>query len=115
MLNEKPIIQKLVVAVMLVLFTISFIPKTYFHDVIASHTDSVEDCQHPDKGQACLRQPGFNCDFNELVVAAPYLLFESSINFFKPSEYLTVTESFYQLTLQHFFFGTESRGPPSVV
>jgi len=94
-----------------VFFTISFIPKSVFHDLIASHTDAVS-CDHPVTKTECAHQQGYKCSFNDLVVTAPYLSFVSAFSFDAQVIYSSFTSAFYAFILQHHFFGTESRGPP---
>ena len=99
---------------LLVLFTVSFIPKKFFHDVMASHTDAVG-CEHRNKEQACIHQQGFNCAFNDLVVTAPYVSVSTPVPFVQQQELPVFVNSFVGFFLQQFFFGTESRGPPFMV
>ncbi len=113
MLRQKPIIQKILASLLLVLFTISFIPKSYFHNVIAHHTDSATCAYSVEK--LCIHQKGFSCSFNDLAVTAPYVLLSSSVNLLQPYLHPTYTGWYCIYILHQAFFSTESRGPPFVV
>ena len=113
LLEKKPTIQKFSAFLLLVIFTISFIPKSIFHDLIASHTDTIS-CDHPVKKAVCVHQQGFKCSFNDLVVTVPYVSFSNAFNFGEPVTYSSFTSVFNAPVLQRYFFGTESRGPPGI-
>jgi hypothetical protein len=113
-LNEKPTIQKIFFSLLLVVFTISFIPKAYFHEVLADHKDFVS-CEHPGAKAACIHQQGFRCDVNDLVVTTPYVLSANGINFVHPPFGVILVTPLFSFVAQHHFLGTDSRGPPSVI
>lgn len=110
-LKQNQAIQKILSAVLLLLFSISIIPKTFFHDAIAHHKD-VAVCLHPQKDAACVHQHGFHCGFDDLVVTAPYLLLPAQTFLRAPQEYATFQTYFSTSFLQHYFFHAENRGPP---
>jgi hypothetical protein len=111
-LRRKHSIQKLISAVLLLLFVISITPKNYLHDLIARHSDDVV-CKNTVGRTTCLHQQGYNCNFNNLVVAAPYLfqLDESPAAASVPFAVFRATK--YTSHLQHFLLHKESRGPPA--
>ena len=114
LLTEKPSIQKFIASLLLVLFNISFVTKSIFHDLIASHTDAVS-CDHPVKKTACAHQQGFKCSFNDLVVTAPYLSFGSGFILPEAVVYSSFVIVSGSQALPQQFFGTESRGPPAML
>lgn len=112
-MREKPTIQKILAFLLLVFLTVSFIPKTYFHDVIADHRDTVA-CDHPVQQGPCVHQKGFNCSFTDLVVTAPYVSSLAGFACLQLIHHPNYTSSDLPLVVQHFYLHTESRGPPSV-
>jgi hypothetical protein len=113
-LNEKSTIQKFLAGWLLVLFTISFVPKSLFHDAFADHKDIIT-CEHPGKNATCVHEQGFRCDFNDLVVGTPYVSNISNIGFLLPVFSTTFTSNYSPLVLQQLNLGTDSRGPPSII
>ena len=113
-LTKKTIIQKILAGLLLVLFTISFIPKSYFHDAFADHTDSAG-CNYAIGKSACVHQQGFHCSFNDLVVTAPYVAFSSGFNLVQSFIHVSYTSKYHIPILPEYFFAAESRGPPSLI
>ncbi|HZH66278.1 MAG TPA: hypothetical protein VEY10_15400 [Flavisolibacter sp.] len=109
-MTQRPTIQKILASLLLVLFTISFIPKSFFHDAIANHTD--EGTCNFSAEKLCIHQKGFSCSFNDLVVSSPYVAFSSVFNLVEqliPAPHASRHKNF---ALELRFLGTESRGPP---
>jgi hypothetical protein len=113
-LTKQSTIQKILASLLLVLFTISFLPKSYFHDVIANHTDAAS-CGRSSEKLSCIHEKGFHCSFNDLVAAAPYVPFNAAFNLVQPFIHAAYTGCHCTIILQQQFFGTESRGPPALV
>jgi hypothetical protein len=113
-LREKPTIQKLFASLLVAVFTISFVPKSFFHDLLANHQDVIS-CEHPGKEATCVHPKGFNCSFDDLVVSTPYVVDTTGFSIGKPDYYISYTSLERKLVLQQYFLGTESRGPPSIV
>jgi hypothetical protein len=109
-LTQKPTIQKILASLLLLVFSISFIPKSFFHDAIANHTDEATCSYSADK--LCIHQKGFSCSFNDLVVAGPYVPINNTFSLIQPFIHFTFKDWHNPLLLQQQFFGTESRGPP---
>ena len=109
-LKQCPVIQKFIAALLALVFLISIVPKTYFHDLIAHHKD-ISNCKQVHH-KPILHQQGFNCHFDDLVVTLPFVLSAPfsyhQIEIFpeKQKQYFTI--HFYS---QHHFF-SELRGPP---
>ncbi|HEX8314205.1 MAG TPA: hypothetical protein VF609_04400 [Flavisolibacter sp.] len=98
---------------LLVFLTISFIPRNYFHDVIADHRDTVT-CDHPVQEGPCVHQKGFNCSFTDLVVTTPYVSNITVFHCVQPVHHATGTCGYLPLVLPQLHLHTESRGPPSI-
>jgi hypothetical protein len=113
-LKERLIIQKILASWLLVLFTISFIPKSYFHDLLADHNDVIS-CEHPGKDETCIHPKGINCSFNDLVVTAPYVTVSTAWNDLLPTIFTENKYSYIQPFLEVCYLAAESRGPPSIV
>ncbi len=111
-MKGKNSIKKFFTLLLVVLFTISFIPKSHFHDVIATHTDD-KGCEHPAQNLGCLHQKGFNCSFNDLVVTTPYISLIIKFNFNEVRFLSSSVSNYYCFLFKHYFFNTESRGPPA--
>jgi hypothetical protein len=112
-LNKGKIIEKVVALCFVVLFSISITPKIYFHDVIANHKDNSVSCDHALKTKACIHQTGFNCQVDELVVSAPYLVLPviTSLLVYSDHPHFCIVE--ISSFKQYCFKQNESRGPPS--
>lgn len=109
-LNSKEIIHKILALTLLLVFTLSSMPKLFLHEAIADHKD-VTTCTHTEKGP-CLHQQSFNCHAHDLVVRSPYLnlevpfYFESFVGYKEVSPIL-LSPTFYTAVSEK-----ESRGPP---
>jgi len=112
--RRKPTIQKFLAGLLLVVFTISAIPQSFFHDLFAQHKDVVS-CEHPGERAACVHQQGFQCGFSDLVVSAPYLSYESATDLAKPVYFAPKKSEPYHVALPVYSSYTEGRGPPSVL
>jgi len=110
-LRQNRTIQKDIALLLLLAFTISIAPKTYFHDLVADHKDFSE-C-HQLHHSTVLHHQGFNCHFDDLVVSAPFLLqAEPQLNAAEVCFDITQT-SFYSFHLSSSSHHKETRGPPS--
>ena len=113
-MRQQNTIQKIYSVFLLIIFSLSVLPKIYFHDVIANHKDTVSVCDHPENLKACLHQSTYKCDVDDLVVKAPYLILPGV----QISE-LTTHFQEYEATYNFFIQGNEllhkeNRGPPMV-
>jgi hypothetical protein len=54
---------------MLLLFTLSIMPKLYLHDVFAAHHDKIGNAGHSQPG---IIKDGYSCDVNDLVATSPF-------------------------------------------
>jgi hypothetical protein len=57
---------------LLLLFTISAVPKMYFHSAMVHHQDIAE-CSYADKSSAHIDKDGFNCDIDQQLISFPFL------------------------------------------
>jgi hypothetical protein len=99
---------------LLVFFTISCVPKSFFHDLIANHQDVIS-CEHPGKAASCVHPKGFNCSFEKLVVTSPYVVAAAGFSIVKPVSFPTHKRVHSSFVLSPYFPHSESRGPPSIV
>lgn len=98
---------------MLVVFSISIAPKSYFHDVLANHKDEVH-CPHPEPVSNCIHPKAYHCHFTDLVVTVPFVLERINIDFDVPyslSQEISIYNSFFKPLR---FFEKIGRGPPAV-
>jgi hypothetical protein len=47
-------------------------PRQFFHETLASHRDTVSNCNHAQKAMGCIHQVNFNCHYDNLVVNTVY-------------------------------------------
>jgi hypothetical protein len=72
-LKQNLFIQRTIAFFLLIVFTISMAPKTYFHGLLAGHKD-ISYCSEVHKASSCLHQQGIQCHFDDLVVSSAYTL-----------------------------------------
>lgn len=100
----------MIALLLLFVFITGSAPKAFFHDLIADHND-IAACTI-DHETDVLHPHETNCDFNDLVVPAPYI-FETGIYKFQDSPDFNQYLSF--IGIAYFFTYTkhkENRGPP---
>jgi hypothetical protein len=95
----------------MLIFAISIMPKSYFHNWIAKHKDG-SDCIQVHKTPA-LHHQSFNCHFEDLVVTTSYVMgseqqFPLAHYFFPIHQAVFRTTSRQMVLLQ-----IDSRGPPT--
>jgi len=100
---------------LILLFVFSITPRRILHDYIANHTDSQVSPNIDDNHtNSCIRNSGFNCQCDSLVVTTSFLpafrenILTSSIEFevFKADKFFNVIPQFIQYR--------SFRGPPSI-
>jgi hypothetical protein len=94
----------------MLVFTISILPKTYFHNWIANHKDG-SDCIQVHKTPVIHHQ-SINCHFDDLVVTASYVLQSEQYIPLPHIHISTHKVAFYVANSQVAFLHKESRGPP---
>ena len=105
-------IQKFSAFLLLLVFATGSAPKALFHDLIAGHED-VAGCT-VDHGRDVLHQHETDCDFDDLVVPAPFI-YGKSISIHPAAPF--IIQPLPVLTPQYiasFLKNTESRGPPTI-
>jgi len=110
-LKQGNSIKKIAAFFLLLLFSISIVPKIYFHDVIANHTDAII-CDHPQKSKACLHQQGYYCQVNDPVIYSPYLTITINSWCLPEIHFDALPATSFFSFLQDCFLHKESRGPP---
>ena len=111
-MRENKTIQNFIALVLLLVFSISAMPQSFFHDLLAGHKDSPA-CHEPTSTETHLHQRTFECHFDNLVVNVPYFgtepqLTEAVTNFFTAH-----LAGLVQDQLVHRATSFDSRGPPS--
>jgi hypothetical protein len=111
-LMQHSTIRRVISFFLLIVLAISVVPKAYFHDVIANHTDTVQVCSDNTRS-VHLHQNGINCHFDQLVVTSLYHYSVDPI----AEAYISRFISFHSGPEPIYFlqpsFARESRGPPS--
>lgn len=110
-LQTLSFIKKLWTVSLLVLCFAGSLPKSYFHDLVANHTDEVV-CSHPDEQTDCVHPQGYHCGFTDLVVTAPYLPVTQTFALLKAPAYPVFTFAYACELLSNSLLSVESRGPP---
>jgi hypothetical protein len=110
--NRNTTIQRIIAFVLLVIFTISLTPESFFHAALAKHTDSPS-CTDGVKAPAHFHQKTYECHFDHLVVTASYF-FELPSLVFTIEFFYPVHSTRYYCSYKQFRFNIyESRGPPT--
>lgn len=102
--------KKLIAGLLLVVFTISVVPRKYFHDIIANHEDvAFKNSTSKEKSFTAYK---FNCGFVELVAVSPFLASDISVNqndhFFFGIHNIEFSTALFKNTFDYF----THRGPP---
>jgi hypothetical protein len=108
---KKLAIRDFFSATLLAVCFLSFLPKSLFHDVVATHVDA-ESCSHPLKKKDCIHAQGFNCGFTDLVVNSPYDHPVHEFLIAAPHFFTGFISTYSSAFLHNAFLATESRGPP---
>jgi len=111
-LRQNPTIQKFITVLMLLVFTISVAPRSFFHDLVADHRD-IPGCSIDHKIQVVHKQ-GFNCHFDDLVVSAPFVLQTESHPAAVVFHVIKEKSLYYKSYSSSFLLHKENRGPPAV-
>jgi len=94
---------------MLLIFSISMAPKTFFHDLVSDHKDS--NC--PEKhDSAVLHQKEHHCHFDNAVVNIPFLMWSTAQTELVISYSVKEVSEYQTLFFQSCFLNKENRGPP---
>jgi len=112
-LKQNNNIQRVIAFFLLVVFSISMAPKTYFHTVLANHKD-VSFCNEVHKASSCLHKQSVQCHFDDLVVNTPFFVQEEKLAV-NPAIHF---DTFYSSYLSFYTNATaplrDGRGPPCV-
>jgi len=65
-------LPKVIAFLLLLLFTISSVPKMYFHAAMVHHRD-MGSCNYPDKAVAHIHTDGYNCDVDQQAITIPFV------------------------------------------
>jgi len=109
-LYNHQIIRPLAAFLLLLIFTLSIIPKRYLHDIFANHTEA--ESHQAEQGKLIVSEAGFNCDCDNLVGTSPCAELDELITSPIQLQYpLFPTHYHYSVPPEpaHFF---ELRGPP---
>jgi hypothetical protein len=110
--SKKPVIQKGIAFLMVLLFLFSIAPKRYWHDLLAAHTDTYAAAG---TGEASLSPEGFNCHADDLVVNTPFLEMAPAVETILPPactpRFLCCPTTIFPIPSK----AKDSRGPPAVL
>jgi hypothetical protein len=112
LLNRRITIQKITGAFLLLIFTISIAPRSYFHDLVATHKD-FSNCDQLHK-TTVLHTKSYHCHFDDLVVSAPFLQQAEQLFDFIQFHFPKQQANFYSCLFLSFSQHKENRGPPNV-
>jgi hypothetical protein len=76
-LQKHRTIRGFAAGAMLMIFTLSIMPRLYLHDIFASHQDMI----NTGHAQPGIVKDGFSCDVSELVATSPFTETEKTISF----------------------------------
>lgn len=110
-MNQFSTIQRFTGFLLLLVFTLSATPKVFFHDMVADHHDGPECIL--DHNTTTVHSQTFECEFDDLVVSAPFVLtVESSGEFL--DEYAEIKKFSFTISQPVYYLqNKENRGPPS--
>jgi hypothetical protein len=77
-LQKHKNIQGFIAGALLLLFTLSIMPKLYLHDLFATHQDLIINTGQTEPG---IIKDGYSCDVNDLVATSPFTETENVIVF----------------------------------
>lgn len=109
---KNQIIQKIVAAVLLIVFAFSITPAIVFHNCLADHTDTLKKITATNHEQ--VGKQTFNCNCDNIVAQSPFTDPDKEIitpveNFFSS---FVVGKHVHFTTALHIFYSL--RGPPAV-
>jgi hypothetical protein len=111
-LRQNSHIQKFIAVALLLVFTVSIAPRSFFHDLVANHTDT-PGCSIDHKVSAVHKQ-GIHCHFDDLVVSVPFVLQSESASAPFVLHFVQTNDSYSDSYLSYFLLHKENRGPPVV-
>lgn len=89
-------------------------PRQFFHEALASHRDTITNCNHAQKAMGCVHQVNYNCHYDNLVVNTVY----ESATLFAPDIIIVALKNRYTLYITagaSLLPGNkENKGPPSI-
>lgn len=68
-MQKNRIIRGFTAGILLVIFTLSIMPRLYLHDIFASHQDIISKVDHDHPG---IVKDGYSCDINDQVATSPF-------------------------------------------
>jgi hypothetical protein len=112
-LRSNSIIQRFLAAGLLILITLVTLPKTYLHDLLAGHHDTIS-CEQPIKARICLHQQDINCQFSNVLVVSGFILTESAPDSRLPIQLFSEPVQFQSSHSSTYLLHFDSRGPPAI-
>lgn len=110
-MRNTDLIQKRLALFLLVVFALSATPKIFFHELLANHKDGLV-CNKQDKSKPCLHRQAYHCQFDDLVVTAPYLSAVPAISLNNPTFVTQHEACVLPQTIAAPLRHVDSRGPP---
>lgn len=113
-LNRLINIHKGIACVILIVFTISIIPKKYFHDFFSHHIDYLYGTNPNSKAKE-INTYKFNCGFKETLAIEPYIESKTIqfcfIVWYPALKAISISERLFNTIFEYFIH----RGPPSAL
>ena len=110
-MKRQPLHIRLTALLLLAVFTLGSAPKSWFHDLLATHRDMVPCTTVHHK--AVMHQQGFSCHCQDLVVTSHFILWPDVIPVMVPVPRLQQKSSLLQQVFAGAPFHSNYRGPPS--
>jgi hypothetical protein len=109
-LKQNSRIQKFIAFILLLVFTVSIAPRSFFHDLIANHIDS-PGCSIDHKISVVHKQ-GFQCHCDDLVVSAPFVLQTEPLPGVIGGDFIHKNDQYCNSYFYSILLHQENRGPP---
>jgi hypothetical protein len=109
-LKQNTTIQKFITILLLLVFTISVAPRSFFHDLVADHRDT-PGCSIDHKISVIHKQ-SFNCHFEDLVVSSPFVLQKQFLSHPPVLRFHQKNTSYQFSYYPSVIRNKENRGPP---
>lgn len=108
-MQKHKIIHAFIAGALLLLFTLSIMPKLYLHDIFATHQDLITNNGQTQPG---ILKDGYSCAVNDLVATSPFTETEK-VTLFNPEIHFPVLHTRYTSQIAAAAPGYFTlRGPP---
>jgi hypothetical protein len=113
LLRYTSVIRGFIAGLLLMIFSISTVPKSYIHNAIADHRDLSNACHHKTHSVPCIKAATVDCHFTNLVVNIPYHSCTQEYTFHSAIPRAIYILHPFESAARYPSLHKESRGPPA--